>query len=347
MAPEFDIADWQAFFDERVTGRRDLVDGYLRYVAKLEKFGLPPIFELRHLSELVGVEEGTLVRIVQLTPSFYRNFKIPKRLGGSREISTPSPVLLAAQRWVLSEILSKTETHDSCYGFVTGRSIVENARQHLNKHTLLKIDLKDFFPSISQKNVMKIFLGYGYPISVAYFLTRICCLNRKLPQGAATSPALSNLASARLDLGMNEYAKAKNLTYTRYADDLSFSGDEIGSTEISQIKYIVSQQGFTTNDQKTRLLSGKKQKIVTGVSISNGKLALPRKTVREIKLEAYHVLKRGYFEHSRAVGRADPLLLERLLGRIGFWLQIDPENKTANMLQQRVKNYVAEFDASL
>lgn len=347
MTDTHTIQDWQTFFDERVKGRRELVKGYLLYLEKLEKLGLPPIFELRHLSKMLGVEESTLVRIVQTTPSFYRTFSIPKRLGGKREIATPSPVLLEAQRWVLSEVLTKLEVNDCCYGFVTGRSIVDNARQHLKKQVVLKIDLKDFFPSISQNQVMKIFLGVGYPVSVSYFLTRICCLSRSLPQGAATSPALSNLVASRLDLGLSSYADGKGLTYTRYADDLTFSGDYIGSTEISQIKYIVSQQGFRVNEKKTRLLEGKKQKIITGVSVSNGKLALPRNSVREIKLAAYHVLKRGYFEHSKSIGKRDPLLLERLLGRIGFWLQIDPENATANRLQAEIKKYIVEFDTSL
>ncbi|MDP2582292.1 retron St85 family RNA-directed DNA polymerase [Shimia thalassica] len=347
MTNTFTIQDWQTFFDERVKGRRDLVKGYIRYLEKLENVGLPPIFELRHLSEMMGVPESTLVRIIQSTPSFYRTFSIPKRLGGAREIATPSPALLAAQRWVLSEILAKLQVNDCCYGFVAGRSIVDNARQHLNKKVVLKIDLKDFFPSVSQNQVMKIFLGVGYPVSVSYFLTRICCLNRSLPQGAATSPSLSNLVGSRLDLGLSEYAKDKGVTYTRYADDLTFSGDDIGSTEISQIKHIVAQQGFRVNDRKTRLLRGKKQKIITGVSVSNGKLALPRNSVREIKLEAYHVLKRGYFEHCKSTGIRDPLLLERLLGRIGFWLQIDPENVTANRLKTDIKAYITEFDTSL
>lgn len=347
MADTSNIQSWQAFFDERVRGRRDLVKGYLAYIKELEEMDIPPIFELRHLSEMIGMKESVLVRIVQSSSSFYRVFSVPKRLGGTREIASPSPILLEAQRWVLSEILSKMKIHDCCYGFVSGRSIVDNARQHLNKPVVLKIDLKDFFPSISQKQIMKIFLGVGYPVSISYFLTRICCLNRSLPQGAATSPTLSNLVAGRLDLGLTKYAEDTGLTYTRYADDLAFSGDKIGSTEISQIRYIIEQQAFKVNDRKTRLLKGKSKKIITGVSISNGKLALPRRSVREIKLEAYHIKKRGFFEHSNAKGVLDPLLLERLLGRIGFWLQIDPENATAKRLQAEIKEYIVGFDASL
>lgn len=144
MTDTYTVQDWQAFY-ARVKGRRDLVKGYLRYIEKLEEFGLPPIFELRHLSEMLGVQESTLVRIVLSTPSYYRTFSIPKRLGGEREIATPSPVLLEVQRWVLSEILSKLEVNKCCNGFVTGRSIVDNARLHLKKKVVLKIDFRNFF----------------------------------------------------------------------------------------------------------------------------------------------------------------------------------------------------------
>lgn len=347
MENQTNLQDWQNFFDERVRGRRDLVSGYIKYIAKLEKARLPPIFELRHLSGLIGVDEAVIVRIAQTPETFYRNFEIPKRLGGTRTISVPSPTALTIQRWVLTEILSKLDIHSRSFGFVPKRSVVDNAREHLGQKVHLKLDLKDFFPSIKFNRVMKVFLSAGYPVSIAYFLARICCVNKSLPQGAATSPTLSNLVAKRLDIGLAAYSSERDLTYTRYADDLTFSGDKISSTEISQISYIINQQGFYLNEKKTLLLGEKSKKIVTGVSITSGKLALPRRTVREIKLETYHLIKNGYFVHSKAKGKFDPLLMERLRGRIGFWLQIDPENVTAKRLQAQLAQYVAEFDASL
>ncbi len=347
MADQTKIRDWQAFFDARVSGRRDLVEGYLKYIQTLEEAGLPPIFELRHLAGMIGIDEPVLVRIIQSPSTFYREFKIPKRLGGTRQISVPSPTVLKVQRWVLSENLSNLNVHSCCFGFVPGRSIIDNAREHLGNRIHLKLDIKGFFSSISLRRVMKIFLGAGYPVSVSYFLARICCLNKCLPQGAATSPSLSNLVAKRLDMGLEKYSKVRNLTYTRYADDLTFSGDEIGSEEINQISYIVEQQGFAINRKKTRLLRGETQKIITGISISSGKLALPRRMVREIKLESYHLLKHGYFAHSHVKGIRDPLLMERILGRIGFWLQVDPENEIAKRLQMLVREYETKFDADL
>ena len=110
---------------------------------------------------------------------------------------------------------------------------------------------------------------------------------------------------------MSKFAAENSLRYSRYADDLTFSGEEIGSTELSEATWIIRQAGFKLNSDKTRILKGNKQKIVTGVSISSGKLALPRSSVRSIKLEAYHLLKHGYFAHARATGQLD-------LNRAGF-----------------------------
>lgn len=341
------LAAWQAFFDERTRGHKELVAGYLRYVAKLEARGLPPVFELRHLAKLMGVQEPLLVRVIEDSDNFYREFRIPKRSGGERVIATPSPVLLEAQRWIVENILTKVELHDTVHGFAKGRSIVSNASVHLGQATVMKLDLKDFFPSIHIRQIVKVFLWLGYPVSVSYFLASLCCRQRKLPQGSAASPSLSNIVARNLDKSLHTFAEEKSLRYSRYADDLTFSGEEIGSTELSEVTWIIRQAGFKVNSEKTRILKGTKQKIVTGVSISSGKLALPRRTVRSIKLEAYHLLKHGYFAHARATGQLDPLLMERLLGRIGFWLQIDPNNKTALRLKNDVTEYAKGFDQSL
>lgn len=341
------LAAWQAFFDNKTKGHETLVAGYLRYVAKLEERGLPPIFELRHLAKLVGVEEPLLVRVIENSGQFYREFAIPKRSGGERRIETPSPFLLHAQRWIGENILSKVELHEAVHGFAKGRSIVSNASVHLGQQAIMKLDLKDFFPSIHIRQVVKVFLWLGYPVSVSYFLASICCSQKRLPQGSAASPALSNIVARKLDKSLSTFAVERALAYTRYADDLTFSGENFGSTELSEVTWIIERSGFKINSGKTRLLKGRKQKIVTGVSISSGKLALPRKTVRSIKLEAYNLLKYGYFEHCKATNQRDPLLMERLLGRIGFWLQVDPTNKTALRLQREVTEYVKCFDKSL
>lgn len=325
-------------------GNKDLVHGYIRYVRRLEERGLPPIFELKHLSEMIGVDERTLVQIIQCSDNFYRDFSIPKRLGGTREISVPSPVLLHAQRWINDEILSKLEVHSAAHGFVRGRSIVTNASVHLGNPELLKLDLENFFPSIHFRRIMKVFLKIGYPVGVSYFLSSLCCRKKRLPQGAATSPALSNMVSNRMDVSISRFSNDQGLNYTRYADDLILSGEKIDRSTLNKVSWIIKESGFSINKKKTRILKGKCQKIVTGVSISSGKLALPRSSVRAIKLEAYHILHRGYYCHAEATNNFDPILLERLVGRVGFWLQVDPSNLTAQTLLRELTKYVARFE---
>ncbi|MGO4909967.1 reverse transcriptase family protein [Pseudorhodobacter sp. W20_MBD10_FR17] len=285
-----------------------------------------------------------MVQAVQNSNSFYRDFSIPKRLGGTRQISVPSPFLLHAQRWINDEILSKLEVHTAAHGFIKGRSIVTNARVHLGKPELLKMDLSDFFPTIHLRRVIKVFLKAGYPVGVSFFLASLCCRGKRLPQGAATSPSLSNIIAKSMDIEVTKYAEEAGLTYTRYADDLVLSGENIGRPELDRITWLIQEAGFVVNKKKTRILRGSTQKIITGISISSGKLALPRNTVREIKLEAYHILKRGYFDHARATNNFDPILMERLLGRVGFWLQVDPLNATAQSIKSRLTSYVTQFD---
>lgn len=341
MTGVYDIAAWENFFSERVRGRRSLLTaGYVRYVSSLGSKGLPAIFELRHLALMMGLEESFLVRCIQDSDALYRDFSIPKRRGGSRLISVPSPSLLFAQRWILSEILNRVDVSDCAYGFREGRSVVDNARFHLDQGSILKMDIKDFFPNIRFPRVMRMFLSFGYPVSVSFFLTSLCCRNRCLPQGSATSPAISNIVFGRADSALQTFAAERGLRYSRYADDLTFSGERIGADEVNKISYLLNSSGFVVNTEKTRIIRGGGRRIVTGVSLSSGKLALPRPSVRQIKSDTYALMKFGFWEFSAKRGTFDPLFGERLLGRIGFWLQIDPENQTALLLKSKLERFL-------
>ena len=152
------------------------------YIANLTSKGLPVIWNLRHLAYILEIKRQVLGSMVNSTNSFYREFTIPKRRGGERSLSAPFPLLLEAQRWILENLLSQIEVSSSAHGFVKGRSIVTNAKEHLGQDYLLKLDLKDFFPSISINRVISIFQNQGYVHGVAFYLSRLCCLNNSLPQ---------------------------------------------------------------------------------------------------------------------------------------------------------------------
>lgn len=337
------VSLWEKFFDERVRGHKELVYGYLRYVNAMEEKGIPPIFELRHLALMLAVEESFLVSVIQDSTYHYREFSIPKRSGGYRNISVPSPTLLHAQRWITQQILYKIPVNDAVHGFVPNRSIITNAERHLGNKMILKMDLANFFPSIKFKSVMKLFLGLGYSVSVSFFLSKICCNRGSLPQGAATSPVLSNLVAGRLDVALSNYAGSSDLTYTRYADDITLSGDRIESQDINRLSWIVEKMGFIVNKNKTRISGPKGKKIITGISISSGKLALPRSSVRSIKLEAHKLLKNGYYKHMAHTENFDPLLMEKILGRINFWIQVDPLNRIAIDYRDKLSKYITSF----
>lgn len=322
----FDVSDWQNFF-ANIKRNRDLVDGYLRYVERMDASNLPPIFEPRHLSCLIGLSERSLSRIVHETEEHYRQFSLPKRRGGIRTISTPHPSLKAAQDWTLDQILSSIPVHERAFGFVKGRSVVDNAKAHLGSETVLRIDLLDFFGSIKFDKVISFFSKLGYPPNVSYNLARICTFDGKLPQGGSTSPALSNIVCREIDAQISEYASKEGLIYTRYADDITLSGKKVNITpHLDTIRRIAFSHDFAVNEAKTLLSQQGRKIIITGVSISGGKASLPRKQVRRVKADAHLILKYGPLGAMQRRGMIDPFFVDRVLGRISFWLQIDPEH---------------------
>lgn len=267
---------------------------------------------------------------------FYREIEIPKRSGGIRTLSIPSPSLLEVQRVVNAHILKALPIHPDAHGFVKGRSIVTNASQHLGQKTLLKIDLKDFFPSVSVRRVISVFRYLGYAPNVSYYLASLCTLRGCLPQGSAASPSLSNAVARKLDLRLEGLAKRFELKYSRYADDLCFSGENIRPSTIKFIDEIVGSENFIINEKKTALLSGKTRKIVTGIVVNGPKLTLPKKYRRELKNSVHFIKKYGLISHMEKTQSFDLMLIDRLRGKIDFWLQVEPDSETAIRLRNDI-----------
>lgn len=338
-----EIDNWKSYITENVRGKITQ-KAISAYVEKLVLNNTVVIIDFKHLAQLLGVEKHVLASIVNNSRAFYYNFEIPKRSGGLREVSSPYPVLLSAQRWIYENILIKQPLHECSKGFVKATSIVDNARPHLNQKHLLKMDVSDFFPSIKINRVMSVFRVLGYTKKISYYLASICCLDGVLPQGAATSPCLSNIIAKRLDYRLNGFAKKFNLVYTRYADDFTFSGDKISFGIIEYINSIVSDEGFKINEAKTKLIKENAQKIVTGISISSGKLTIPKKTKREVRKNIHYILKNGLFEHQKNINSNDPIYVERLLGFLYFWLSVEPENTFIKSSIEKLKIYSKMLD---
>lgn len=280
-------------------------------------------------SNLLGVEEEKLKDILENIPDHYSVFWIKKRKGGYRLISAPMEELKAIQDTIYHRILSPVNIHPAATGFRHQRSVADNARPHLGKRYVLKTDIHDFFQSIRSIRVRKTFKEIGYPPKEAKVLAALCCKYRCLPQGAPTSPVLSNIIAYGMDKKLAELALAYGLTYTRYADDLTFSGDIFPKEEVlSRIKQIVEEEKFKLNHKKTSFMDECRRKIITGVSISSGeKLTIPKARKREIRKNVHFILTKGLAEHQRRIGSTDPVYLKRLIGTLCYWRAIEPDNR--------------------
>jgi len=297
------------------------------YGMRLSERGFPVIFDFSHLSTFLDIDREFLKGMINSPDSFYRVFAIPKRRGGERIIAAPLPSLLEVQQWINEEILSKWKIHEAAQAFVKNGSVVKNATLHLNQRAFLRIDLKDFFPSISLRRVLAIFRSAGYTPSVSYHLAALCTLNKALPQGAASSPSLSNIVVRRLDRRLSLLAAQAALNYSRYADDLIFSGTGITLATVDLIGEIVRGEGFQVNESKTILAIGRKKKIVTGISVSGEELKLPRSTRRSLRQQFYFVKRRGVLDHMERTHETHPLYIESLIGKFIFWRQVEPQNQ--------------------
>lgn len=234
----------------------------------------------------------------------YIQFQVPKKSGGTRTLSAPHRKLAAAQQWILHNILAKLPVEGAAHGFVASRSILSNATPHVGKQVLVNMDLENFFPSITLPRVRSVFVRLGYSPAVASILALLCteCPRREvlyngakyfvatgprgLPQGACTSPALSNQVARRLDKRLQGLATKLDLTYTRYADDLTLSGDQSVRERVgyvlARVRHIAEDEGFVINNKKTRILRRNAAQVVTGLVV-NDSPGVPRAEVRLIR----------------------------------------------------------------
>lgn len=306
---------------------QDVKDVLLDYVESILKREGIVILSLDHLASLTGIEECVMTEMISSNKKFYRTFTIPKRTGGTRAICAPYPSLKQVQDWIYRVLLlPRTQLPECAVGFIPGKSIVDNATPHIGSKCLLKMDLKDFFPSIKLTRIIAAFQYLGYYPRMAYYLARLCCEGDHLPQGAPTSPILSNIIAKHLDMRLSGLAKRYGFVYTRYADDLSFSGDWIPVKFIEAVCAVVVEEGFVINQEKTKILGPWSRKIITGVSISSGKSCIPRATKRHIRQEMYYIKKYGMKSHIHHCKINDPLYAMRFAGDMAYWKSVEPEH---------------------
>jgi RNA-directed DNA polymerase len=273
----------------------EFVGRALTYAERLHDANLPIVYDRRHLAALLGFDSDALWRQGSLD-GLYRSFKILKHNGGYRRIDEPVEVLKAAQRWILRSILSRFRFDPCVTGFVGGRSILDNARRHIGRRMVLSLDIRDFFGSVSVDAVRREYRSLGFSHDAADALASICVYREQLPQGAPTSPALSNLVFRHADTLLVGFAKELRITYSRYADDLTFSGSFNPSVVVGVCRQVLGKYGFDLNDAKTRLMRRHQRQEVTGIVV-NDKLQAPREKRRTLRQEIYFVKKHGIEGH--------------------------------------------------
>jgi len=227
----------------------------------------------------------------------YREFTIPKKHGGKRLISAPNELLKYFQRKILEAVDGLFTPSSSAFGFVKGKSIIDHARAHRNKRWVICFDIENFFPSINFGRIRGLFMAEPFSFSdeVATCLAQICCLNGALPQGAPTSPALSNLICLSLDRRMKELSRKYKFSYSRYADDLCISSNlREPSKDLcefadgkwvvgSALKKVVEESGFSINERKTKFRPKNQRQMITGL-IANEKVGMPREWRRQLRV---------------------------------------------------------------
>jgi RNA-directed DNA polymerase len=260
---------------------------------------------------------------------FYRHFDVPKSSGGVRRIDEPLPSLKEIQRWVLREILEKIPPSRYAKAFLRGKSIKENARFHRGQEVVATIDVKDFFPSIGFPKVYRICRQVGYTKPVAIALANLCLLHGCLPQGAPTSPALSNLVCRELDARLAGFCLKRKIRFTRYADDLTMSGDFCAENAIRFSRQVLAQEGFILNEKKTRVLSRNQRQQVTGVVV-NAKLQVPRRIRAKLRQHVYYITKYGLASHMERQGLTKANFPMHLQGLAAHVLSINGSDRDAH-----------------
>lgn len=295
----------------------------LEYAKPLFEKNVPVIYNQEHFCKLVGYSEEYIYSAANKPQKFYRTFFIKKKNGTEREINEPLPSLKEIQYWILKEILDKVKISPYAKAYIKGRSIKENARFHKKQKKILSIDLKDFFPSIGFGRILHVFKKIGYRENVAVMLANLCYLKHGLPQGAPTSPALSNIVANTLDNMIVKYVSPQGIRYTRYADDLTFSGDFNDGDLIKNIERIVKRQGFLINKEKTRIRKRHHRQEVTGIVV-NEKMQIARTIRHRIRSDIYYIQKFGLDSHIEKLGNNKNNYLYHLMGQVSYAAFINP-----------------------
>lgn len=253
--------------------------------------------ELSSLTNDLGVSAKALYSLSNHIPSHYYQTKILKGNGEYRELSVPNEFLKAIQKRIVEKLLVYEEVSPYATAYRYGASTVKNAYPHLKKNTILKLDIRHFFDHIIYPVVKeKVFVKEKYSEKNRILLSILCVYNDSLPQGAPTSPIISNIIMKEFDNIVGTWCEEKKIRYTRYCDDMTFSGDFNHGEVIAFVKKELKKMGFYLNDTKTVIAHKGQKQIITGIMV-NEKINTPLSYRKQIRQEIYYCKKYGIASH--------------------------------------------------
>jgi RNA-directed DNA polymerase len=332
----------------------DTVARAIRLASQLRSRDAFPVLTLAHLAHLTGATWHFLRDVVARRRDPYDDITRPKRDGRTRPISSPEPVLMDVQRWLLHNVVSALGVHPASYAYEPGRSIVRCAEQHVGARWLVKLDVHDFFASVGERRVYRMFAGLGYPRLLSLELARLCTrvswdgpvprtfwrhrdgapyavtMPGVLPQGAPTSGRLANVAMLSVDAELAELAASQGLVYTRYSDDLTLSA-AAGFTRreaarvVKRASAALARGGFRTHRAKTRVVPPGARKIVLGLGVHGDGVRLRAEYKRRLHDHVRGVAKFGLAEHAaHRHFRSVLSMIDHIDGGIAFAKDVEP-----------------------
>jgi len=325
--------------------------------------GLPPVLSLKHISHYTGIKYPYLREVVRRQRFPYRAYSIQKRSGGYRFIHAPEESIKAVQSWIVQNILYKLDPHWRCFSFHKNSSIKKCAAEHCYSRWMIKIDIERFFESISEIQVYKVFRRLGYKPLVSFEMARICTIQPKhvlgnnakrwilydrsklvlpyrrkpvkyigrLPQGAPTSPQLSNLIFSDIDQVFQQIAAERSMVYTRYADDITFSSRvksftrEDALSTVREVNLVLVKNGFNPQHKKLKIIPPGSRKIILGLTVDAGEPRLSKAYKKRVEshlrgLEVFGIPAHAEHRKFRSLNG----MLDHIRGLVGYAIHIDP-----------------------
>lgn len=282
--------------------------------------------ELSSLEQDLGFRAEILYAVSNNLSRHYRSVRIPKKGGGERCLSVPDPLLRSIQKQIADVLLIHMPVSRYATAYRPGSSVFRNAAPHAGKSLVLTLDIYRFFDHIRYSAVKDIAFPvkiYAEPLRI--LLTMLCYHRDVLPQGAPSSPVITNIIMKDFDDTVGHWCKSRHITYTRYCDDMTFSGNFDPVEVTAFVRDTLRPKGLLLNDQKTKVRKAGTRQTVTGIVV-NERCNIPAFYRRKLRQEIYFCQKFGLESHKERLSRDDSaeVMLHRLLGSVNYCLQATP-----------------------